>query len=102
MHQKALTLRTIGFVASVILTLAAYFIIIRPGFFHLGIGTALIAIFILAILQFVVQFLFFLDLWREKGPSWNLGVFVSTLSILIIIIAFSIWIMNNLNYNMMG
>lgn len=101
MNQKTVSLRIIGFVASLILTLAAYFIIIRPDFFHLEIRTAVILIFSLAVLQSIVQLIFFLDLWREKGPRWNLGVFVSTISIIFIIIVFSIWIMNHLDYNMM-
>lgn len=101
MHQKTLALRFIGFIGSLILTLTAYFIIIRPESFHLKTGPAILIIFILAILQFIVQFVFFLDLWREKGPKWNFAVFLTTLSILFIIIAFSIWIMNHLDYNMM-
>jgi cytochrome o ubiquinol oxidase subunit IV len=101
MHQEMLTVRIIGFVASLILTLVAYFIIIRPESFHLEIRMAIIVILILAVLQFIVQFLCFLNLWREKKPNWNLSVFVSTLSVLITIIAFSIWIMDHLNYNMM-
>jgi len=99
MHQ--LTLRITGFLASVILTVAAYFIIVRPDFFHLGIKTAIFIILFLAFLQLVVQFIFFLNIWREKGSYWNSGLFVFTLSFVIIIVAFSIWIMNHLNYNMM-
>ena len=98
-YKKTLKLRTVGFLASVVLTLVAYLIFIRPEFF--GIKTALILVFIFAVVQLIVQFLFFLNIWREKGTVWNVGIFVSTLAILVIIIAFSIWIMNHLNYNMM-
>jgi cytochrome o ubiquinol oxidase subunit IV len=101
MQQEILSFRIIGFIASLIFTMATYFVVMDPEFFHLDIRTAIIMIFIFAVLQFMVQFIFFLDLWREKGPPWNLGVFVSTLSIIIIIIFFSIWIMDHLNYNMM-
>ncbi len=99
--QSALTLRIIGFVASLILTLGAYSLIIHPEFFHLGIKDALIGIYTLAFLQATVQFIFFLDIWRETGERWNLGVFISTILLILTIILFSIWIMNNLNYNMM-
>jgi cytochrome o ubiquinol oxidase operon protein cyoD len=92
MQEKPLTLRIIGFVISLILTLIAYFLIIHPGFFHLGMGMAIMAILILAVLQAMVQFIFFLNVWKEKGPPWNLGVFLSTLSIIFIILFFSIWI----------
>ena len=100
MEQKPLALRIFGFVASLVLTVAAYFLIIHPELFHLGIRLAIMVILILAVLQAMVQFIFFLNVWREKGPPWNLGVFISTLCIILIIIVFSIWIMNTLDYNM--
>lgn len=101
MH-KTLASRIIGFVASLILTLIAFFIVVRPDFFHMGIRMSILALLILAVLQFIVQSICFLNIWGEKGPRWNLVIFVSTLSIVLIIIVFSIWIMNHLNYNMMG
>jgi cytochrome o ubiquinol oxidase subunit IV len=99
MH-KSLTSRVIGYVASLILTLTAFLIVVRPDFFHVGIGMAINIIFTLAIVQSAVQSIFFLNLLSEKGPRWNLVVFSSTISIILIIIVFSIWIMNHLNYNM--
>lgn len=100
MNQKTLSSRLIGFAASLILTLTAFLIVMRPEF-HLGTQGTIIVIFILALLQFVVQSIFFLNLLSEEGPRWNLFVFLSTLSIIVIIILGSIWIMNHLNYNMM-
>jgi cytochrome o ubiquinol oxidase operon protein cyoD len=100
--KKELLLRIIGFLGSVILTLAAYFIIVRPDFFHLETKTAILLILLFAVLQLLIQFLFFLNIWRERKTYWNVGVFASFLSIVVIIIFFSIWIMNHLNYNMMG
>lgn len=99
MQEKPLTLRITGFIASLIITVVAYFMIIGPGSFHLGIRTAIIVILILAVLQAMVQLICFINIWQEKGSRWNLGVFVSTLCIIVIIIAFSIWIMNSLDYN---
>jgi cytochrome o ubiquinol oxidase subunit IV len=96
-----LTLRLTGFFASLGLTLLAYFVIIQPGWFNIGNQTATIAIFILAFLQSIVQLLCFIDIWWEKGPLWNFYVFVSTVSIIFIVIFFSIWIMSHLNHNMM-
>lgn len=98
--QYKLSLRIAGFLASLILTLASYFIIINPFFFNFDIKTAIIVIFMLALIQSFVQLIFFINVWKEEGPLWNLGVFVSTTSIIFIIIFFSIWIMNHLNYNM--
>lgn len=96
-----LTLRIIGLFASLILTLAAYFIILYPTWLHLENKMATLVIFILAIIQSIVQLMCFINLWREKGPLWNLYVFASTVSIMFVIIFFSIWIMDRLNYNMM-
>lgn len=96
--MQELSLRITGFIASLILTLAAYFIIIHPEFFN--IKTAALAIFILALIQSLIQLIFFIDVWEEKGVRWNLGIFISTVSILFIVIYFSIWIINNLNSNM--
>jgi cytochrome o ubiquinol oxidase operon protein cyoD len=99
MHQE-LSLRVTGFIASLILTLSAYFIILHPEFFNWDIKTAVTVIFILALLQSLVQLIFFINVWKEKGPLWNLVVFISTVSIIFIIIYFSIWIISHLNYNM--
>jgi len=96
-----MTSRVIGFLASLILTLTAFLIIIRPDFFHLGTKGAIYAILILAILQSIIQSIFFLNILSEKGTHWNLVVFASTISIILIIVVFSIWIMDHLNYNMM-
>src|ERR1700720_4219608 len=99
MHRE-LSLRVTGFFASLILTLIAYFIILNPEFFHFNIKTAVIVIFTLALTQSLVQLVFFINVWKEKGPLWNLGIFISTVSIIFIIIYFSMWIINHLNYNM--
>ena len=99
--QNQLALRVTGFILSLILTLAAYFIIIDPSFFNFDLKTTLIVIFVLALIQSLVQLIFFINVWKEDGPPWNLGIFVSTVSIIFIVIFFSIWIINHLNYNMM-
>ena len=101
MHEGAVRLRIIGFVGSLLLTLLAFYIIVHPELFHLDASYAMSAILTLAAVQATVQLAFFLDVWGEKGPPWNLGVFISTASIVLIIVMFSIWIMDNLNYNMM-
>lgn len=94
-------LRIIGFLASLVLTLAAYFIIVQPETFHLDVPSAIIAILACAFTQATVQFIFFLDVWRETEGRWNLGMFISTILLILVIVLFSIWIMNTLNYNMM-
>ncbi|MBS0653067.1 MAG: cytochrome C oxidase subunit IV family protein [Verrucomicrobia bacterium] len=101
MHSKSLTARIVGYVSSLILTLTAFLMFFRPDYFHLHMKTLIIAVLTLAVLQGIVQSIFFLNILNEKGPRWNLIVFASTLSIVLIIIIFSIWIMNQLHYHMM-
>ena|SRR5689334_6689164 len=102
MQQNTLSLRVFGFIASLCLTLAAFWIVFTPAVFHLTTQGVIIAIFILALMQFVVQSICFLKLLEEKAPRWHLVVFISTLSIMLIIILGSIWIMDQLNYHMMA
>ena len=98
--SKTLTAYIIGFALSIVLTLAAFFVVIRPGFFQMGSGAVIATILALAVAQLTVQMLFFLHLGSESGPRWNLVVFLSTVSIVLIIVMGSLWIMNHLNYNM--
>lgn len=96
-HHKAITSYVVGFLLSIILTLAAYICVTL----HLFQSSALlVVIFFLAFVQLAVQLLFFLHLGREKNPRWNLFFMVSTLGIVLLVVVASIWIMNNLNYNM--
>ncbi len=100
MHSSLIA-RIIGYVGSLILTITVFFIVVHPEFFHLVAKTAIPVIFILALLQSAVQSIFFLNVLSEKGPRWNLIVFSSTVSIVIIIVCFSIWIMHHLDTHMM-
>jgi cytochrome o ubiquinol oxidase operon protein cyoD len=92
----------IGFVLSVLLTLAAYFLVTDPAYFHASYGMIVPIILILAIIQLLVQLIFFMHLAHESGPRWKLAVLISTIGIVLIVVVGSIWIMNHLNYNMMA
>ncbi len=54
----------------------------------------------LALLQMLVQLVFFLHLVHEESPRWNLIFFVSTFGLVTMVVVASIWIMDHLNYNM--
>ena len=83
-----------GFILSVALTLAAYLAVVYQA------SQIVWIIIVLAIIQLLVQLIFFLHLGQEKGPRWNLAVFFSTVSIILILVLGSLWIMRHLNYNM--
>lgn len=80
----------LGFVLSIALTLGAYFV------------RAEIAIVVFAVTQALLQLILFFDLRHESKPRWNLLVFLFMLLVLFILVSGSIWIMHNLDYNLMG
>jgi cytochrome o ubiquinol oxidase subunit IV len=100
MHSTSLSPRIIGFVSSLVLTLTAFLIFFYPDFFHLGTKRNIMVVLILAVLQCTVQSIFFLNVLSEKGTRWNLVILASTISVIVIIVVFSIWIMNHLEYHM--
>lgn len=88
-----------GFGISIVLTLAAYFLAVQhalPG------GALVLAIVVLAIVQFVAQVVFFLHLGRDASKRWNLVAFLFMLMVVGILVLGSLWIMNNLNYHTMS
>lgn len=96
-HGNILTY-SIGFVLSIGLTLAAYYAVVNEVFDRRGIIAAIV---ILAVAQLLVQLFFFLHLGKESRPRWNLIVFSFMLLVVGIVVIGSIWIMENLDYNMM-
>lgn len=97
--QGNLMTYVVGFVTSIILTLTAYQLVVN----HVLAGWALIfTILGLAVVQLLVQLLFFLHLGRESKPRWNLAAFLFMLLVVMIIAGGSLWIMKNLNYRTMS
>jgi len=95
----------IGFISSLVLTFAAWWLIweqVHSGHRAFTYPFLAAAVLVLAMVQLCVQLLFFMHLGAEKGPRWKLGVFVSTFGIILIIVVGAIWIMGHLNYNMMA
>jgi cytochrome o ubiquinol oxidase operon protein cyoD len=63
-----------------------------------------VSIFILvalAILQAVVQLVFFMHLGKESKPRWKLLVFYFMILILVVVVMGSLWIISDLNYRVM-
>ncbi|MGB7977958.1 MAG: cytochrome o ubiquinol oxidase subunit IV [Chlamydiales bacterium] len=96
-EQGSFKTYAIGFLLSIVLTLASYFSVTN----HLLTGWVLIgAIFTFCLIQVFVQLVFFLHLGKEARPRWNLTIFLFMLLVLVIIVLGSIWIMDNLRYNL--
>jgi cytochrome o ubiquinol oxidase operon protein cyoD len=88
---------TIGFILSIGLTIWAYVSVKYQSFS----GKALLAWLLgLAVVQFVVQLLFFLHVGSESKPRWRRLTIVLMLVFVLIVVLGSIWIMYNLNYRM--
>lgn len=103
MSKQAQTLSSrpyvIGFVLSLVTTLAAYWIVTHKVLSGWSIVYAVLA---LATAQFVIQAIYFLHLKDDsKKPYWKNLVFIFTILVVLIVVIGSLWIMKNLNYNMM-
>ncbi len=86
-----------GFILSLFLTINAYFLVVTKSVS----GTTLAAtILVFAVLQMAVQVFFFLHLGRGPKPLYNVVFFGGTASLILVVIVGSIFIMNNLQYNM--
>lgn len=88
----------IGYTFSLLLTLAAYRFLTR---YHLTHGHLIVTLFSFAVIQAILQFFFFLQLGVEQKPRWSLGLFLFTLFIVFLVVGGSMWIMSNLDYNLM-
>lgn len=88
----------IGFVLSIILTIIPYYLVVN----HVLMPDMLyVLVLVLAVGQLIIQVVFFLHLSVESKPRWNLIAFIFTLLVVCILVIGSIWIMHNLNVNMM-
>ena len=88
----------IGFILCLLLTFSSYLIVSNHLLPRLPL---LLTLSGLGLLQAVVQLFFFLHLGKESNPKWHLWAFFSMISVLVILIVGSIWIIYNLNYRMM-
>lgn len=87
----------IGFVLSLVFTAIPYYLVVNKTVT----GNSLLAtILTFALLQMFIQVFFFLHLGRGPKPLYNVAFFVSTVGIILAVVGGSIFIMNNLRYNM--
>jgi len=96
-HQLSLPKYIVGFAASVLLTMAAYLMVTRSSWSH---GVVIGVISGLAVVQFVVQLVFFLHIGDEREPRWKQVVLWFMLGVVVLVVVGSLWIMNNLNSRM--
>lgn len=86
----------IGFVLSIITTLLAYYFVVN------NLWPKEILVFIIlgiAVVQLIVQMVFFLHIGH--GSRWKAATFYLTVLMILILVVGTVWIMHNLDYNMM-
>lgn len=88
----------IGFISSLVLLIAVYRIIMHH---HLSDALLYATISGAAIAQALLQLVFFMHLGLETKPRWNSITFFFAVLVILLIIGGSLWIMNNINYNLM-
>lgn len=88
----------IGFIGSLVLTAVSFFLVISKLFSGPFLICSLIA---LALVQAVIQLLFFLHVGKEAKPRWETLVFIFMVVILLIVALGSLWIMYDLDDRVM-
>jgi cytochrome o ubiquinol oxidase operon protein cyoD len=88
-----------GFILSVLLTAAAFGIIMTGS---LTGQSAVLAIAGLAFVQIIVHLVFFLHMNTSSAQRWNVMAFGFTVLTAVILIVGSLWIMHNVSMNMMS
>lgn len=97
-HQHGSTKNYLtGFFLSVILTLIPFLMVMN----HSASKTVLFGVIVAAaVIQLVVQLVFFLHLGTSPDERWNLISFIFTAIVIVLLVGLSIWIMWSLNANM--
>ncbi len=88
----------IGLGLSIALTLLSYLFGVYKV---LPLNYTYIAITAFAVIQLIVQIVYFLHINSDGKPHWNMVSFVFALIMIFIVVAGSLWVMYNLNENMM-
>lgn len=86
-----------GFILSAVLT-AIPFALVMTGALPKSVTVAAVVGF--AVVQIVVQMIYFLHMNPRSEGGWNLLALIFTLIIVVIVISGSLWVMHHLNANM--
>lgn len=99
MGKKTLRSYIIGLLLSLIFTLCSFGIVSHHS---LSTEYIFVSLAVLAIAQLIAQVVFFLRMNASEEGRWNLMPFLFTILIVAVIVGGSLWIMYNLNYNMVN
>lgn len=99
MGKKTLKSYIFGLLLSLIFTFSSFGIVAHHSFPTTYI---FIVLTVLAVSQLIAQVIFFLRMNVSPEGRWNLMPFLFTIIIVAVLVGGSLWIMYNLNYNMMN
>jgi len=88
----------VGFALSIILTALSFGCVMSGAVPH---DLILPGIMVLCVAQVLVQLVFFLHLSAKPGQRDNLSIGIFTLLIIAIVVVGSLWVLHNMNVNMM-
>lgn len=80
----------IGFILSIVLTIIPLVLVMNP---ILSKTATIVTIMIMAVLQFVVQLVFFMHIREGEKPRYNVQTLILGLVLVFTIVAGSLWIM---------
>lgn len=87
-----------GFAMCVIVTLASFGVVL---FLDVSSIIKIVLITLLAAIQVGLQSYYFLHIGQITTPKWNTSAYLFTIMSVVLIVLGSLWVMANLNYNMM-
>ncbi|AKL40715.1 cytochrome o ubiquinol oxidase subunit IV [Serratia marcescens] len=88
----------VGFILSIILTVIPFAMVMNGTASH---STILAVVVGMAVIQVIVHLVYFLHMNTSSEERWNLVALLFTAMIIGIVVVGSLWIMYNLNINMM-
>ncbi|KAA6204936.1 MAG: cytochrome o ubiquinol oxidase subunit IV [Candidatus Tokpelaia sp.] len=101
-HGSAIAKYVIGFVLSVLLTLAAFLPVMNNWLADWSVSAKVLYLLGLALVQMMVQITFFLHLTDGPDARYNIITMWAAIVCVFIIIAGTWWVMWHLNYQVMG
>nr|CBI80167.1 Cytochrome o ubiquinol oxidase protein cyoD (modular protein) [Bartonella sp. 1-1C] len=101
-HEPSIGSYLVGFILAVLFTLGSFIPVMYGLLDSWAISTKVIYLIGMALIQIIVQIVFFLHLNSGPDARWNLTALLFTAMCAFIIIGGTWWAISHLNYNMMG
>ncbi|WP_455478802.1 cytochrome o ubiquinol oxidase subunit IV [Bartonella sp. B10] len=101
-HSSSISSYLIGFILAVFFTLGSFIPVMYGMMESWLISTKVMYLIGMALIQIIVQIIFFLHVNDGPDAKWNLSALLFTAMCVFIIIGGTWWAMWRLNYNMMG